>query len=870
MNRRKENIAATDDLPLLHRLAIIYLMLPLAIWLLGWFEYWLGIPLTALIILALWNALSGSWRASVTPAALVLLLIALGWVMLNPAGGLFDNKYEDWSAHRTVLLELGRGGWPTFLIGGEYLYDDPLLLRYYLGYYMVPGLAGKWFGPAVLNWAVPLWTWGGVALVVLLFARRLTTLRATLATAVLIFFGGMKVLLYLLYPEVDTVESLLYLWTLRHLPNPVDTLVLYQSIALTFHNSPQHFITAGLASLLLLQLRHPRFLAVSGIVIATCPFWSSLLSIGLLPLVGVLILKNGIRPFLTWQNLLVAPVLTGLLALYLTSDPLSNDFSFLWKAYPTEYSQMLLDVFRLYLAEFLILAFLLYWMDRRIMREPFLIASLAVLLIAPWVHFLELSMRAIVPAQFVLAYYVARMVVGRLPEMTGRRHPRLSGRTQSSRTRAHRRATPRLRRRHLGVEAGHNPSRAVFALLLGVLSVGAISGLFVFALTESRPQALAYQRMFSTLMVSISSVAFPQKVARDIPNLLKTLLRDNDSDSKGELLLASKYDVYRTKNWLTYVNKRCDSQLERSIRLFLHIYPVVDKGAVPHYLKQPCHWSDKGDGNCIAMCQLPDRDIARIQTGQIIDDERPVWKADIEFKADGEPVISQVLDMTDFYVIEELNEPIYRAEYRNYVFDLYLHNHKLYYIRSRRNVTALLHPRTPAVGERFGVSLTPFGRQNTCTRQEIWQWERGSDIEGWIDISSPFGANGEHIIPTAAEVGYRLRARAECIDSDGNRHMAITDPSPPVTAQPSPKPHSDDSLFFLHVIPVDVGDLPDTAGERDFDNLDFRFSDYCIPYGEKLAVVRELPTYAIAGIRIGQYTDGGHHLWELNIRVGEK
>ena len=265
------------------------------------------------------------------------------------------------------------------------------------------------------------------------------------------------------------------------------------------------------------------------------------------------------------------------------------------------------------------------------------------------------------------------------------------------------------------------------------------------------------------------------------------------------------------------------------------------------------------------MCQLPDRDIARIQTGQIIDDERPVWKADIEFSADGEPVISQVLDMTDFYVIEELNEPIYRAEYRNYVFDLYLHNRKLYYIRSRRDVTALLHPRTPAVGERFGVSLTPFGRQNTCTRQEIWQWERGSDSAGWINISSPFGANGEHIIPTAAEVGYRLRARAECIDSDGNRHMAITDPSPPVTAQPSPKPHSDDSLF-LHVIPVDVGDLPDTAGERDFDNLDFRFSDSCIPYGEKLAVVRELPAYAIAGIRTGQYTDGGYHLWELNIR----
>ena len=512
--------------------------------------------------------------------------------------------------------------------------------------------------------------------------------------------------------------------------------------------------------------------------------------------------------------------------------------------------------------------FLLSWMDRRIMREPFFIASLAVLLIAPWFHYWELWIRAILPAQFVLAYYVARVVVGRLPEMTGRQPSGVETGPNPSRTRAHRRATPRRRprRRPPGIEAGPNPSRVVFALLLGVLSVGAISGLYAYAVLESRPQALAYQRLFSPLMVSLSPVAFPQKTARDIPNLLKTLLRDrvSDSDSKGELLLASKYDVYRTKNRLIYVNKRCDLHLERALRLFLHVYPV-DKGAVPYYLKQPCHQSYRDDGNCIAACQLPDWDIARIQTGQIIDDKRPVWKADIEFSADGEPVTRQILDMTDFYLIEELIEPIYRAEYRNYVFAMYIHNSKLYYIRSRRDVTALLHQRTPAVGERFGVSLTPFGRQNTCTRQEKWQWERGSDSEDWSDISSPFGANDEYLIPTAADVGYRLRARAECIDSDGNRHTAITDISLPVTAQP-PKPHSDDSPFFLHVIPVDVDNLPDTA--RGFDNLDFRFSDHAIPYGEKLAVVRDLPAYALAGIRTGQYTDGGI-LWGVNI-LGEE
>ena len=76
-------------------------------------------------------------------------------------------------------MDLTRGGWPTYLV--DYLNDSPPLLRYYLGWHMVPALLGRWLGPAALDWAVPLWTWCEAALVVLLFARGLPTLRAALA-----------------------------------------------------------------------------------------------------------------------------------------------------------------------------------------------------------------------------------------------------------------------------------------------------------------------------------------------------------------------------------------------------------------------------------------------------------------------------------------------------------------------------------------------------------------------------------------------------------------------------------------------------------------------------------------------------------------
>ena len=59
---------AGDDLPLLHRLAIIYLMVPLIIWLVGWFNWWFGIPAAVLIILAFRPALSRPTSTVIAPA----------------------------------------------------------------------------------------------------------------------------------------------------------------------------------------------------------------------------------------------------------------------------------------------------------------------------------------------------------------------------------------------------------------------------------------------------------------------------------------------------------------------------------------------------------------------------------------------------------------------------------------------------------------------------------------------------------------------------------------------------------------------------------------------------------------------------------
>ncbi len=82
-----------------------------------------------------------------------------------------------------------------------------------------------------------------------------------------------------------------------------------------------------------------------------------------------------------------------------------------------------------------------------------------------------------------------------------------------------------------------------------------------------------------------------------------------------------------------------------------------------------------------------------------------------------------------------------------------------------------------------------------------------------------------------------------------------------------------EALFFLHLDPVEVNDLPGYRRQYGFDNLDFNFDRYG---GERiggicLAVV-PLPGYDIIGIRTGQYirVEGGYdNIWQAENRLVE-
>ena len=609
----------TGALPLTHRLTILYLAMPLAIWLLGWLEWWFGAPATLLLAWALRDVLRGPWRVSITGRDLALALVAVAWVLAVPAGGVFGGEYGDWIGNRGIFMDLGRGGWPTHVT--DHLGGEPPLLRYYLGYFLVPGLVGKWFGASALNWAVPLWTWIGVALLLRLFTRGLRPAGvAVAAAAMLIFFSGMDAVVHLARHALFGIGDLSierfftrgWDWPYQHdIPNSRLRLD-WQSHAMTFAQSPQHFLTGGLGVLLLYQLRaKARFLTASGVVLAACLFWSPLTTAGLLALAIALVVGQGVRPLLKWQNLAVAPLVGGLIALYLTAGRTDFDSAWLPSLYESGY-RLAADLALAYVGEFLLLAFLLWRLRPRILRDPFFVASLAVLLLVPWWCFgiteglNDLLLRVPLGPLLLLSHYAAQALAGAWH-----------------------------RERWLGWSA------STWALV-GVLALGAVNaGALYRYVYLVEPRTVPYEASARSTLVDLQFDFVLWRTTRAPPSLLDALLRDNERKGGplGEVVFRSAADtVFFWENHLLIVTKECPAA-DETAPFLLRFHPSgarAQNGDTPY---QPYEAQDfgqdsihqgKGPGGCLFRRPLPSYPIASATVGRRAEG-RTLWLAEVPF-----------------------------------------------------------------------------------------------------------------------------------------------------------------------------------------------------------------------------------------------
>ncbi len=585
---------------------------------------------------------------------------------------------------------MGRGGWPTYFT--DFLHGDPPLLGSYLGWHIIPGLAGKWIGPTILNWAVSVYTWLGIGLIFVMFTRGLSNMRTLLISiAILVLFSGMDVLEYILHVGplngfnlmLEQLHNNFALEWPSHVPFPSIEAEYYSNTTALWW-ATNHFITAGLMSLIIIGSPYqPRFAAISGLVIAICSFWSPIVTAGLLPLAVTLIVRQGVRPFLKWPNLIVAPPLIGLIALYLLSTDISSYSGWLWQYY-TSHSSMLTDLLWLYLTEFALLAVVLWRMDRCVVKEPIFIACIAVLAVAPLYVFgsrpdQHYSMvKSTMPALIVLTYFTARALIG---YTLGKE--KLADAVTSSAT--------------------IKSPRVLHALLIAILAIGIATPLSaLLRTTNSRYRIHEYERVERTILIHENPIAISERTISTVPGLLKTLLRDHDQKGlpTGEPIIRSKYDIYlhEETNSLVYLNRSCTYGSEEATSLFLHIYPT-DNNNLQDDLRQigyntyDTQWISsphyKGGMDCIGSFGLPDYDIARIIVGQYTPYLGVEWAVEYQLNDNGQTGITYAHRFNpinsyhpyySYYQMTERSSPIIRSTFNVHLIPL--HNDTLIYTKT--------------------------------------------------------------------------------------------------------------------------------------------------------------------------------------------
>ena len=436
--------------------------------------------------------------------------------------------------------------------------------------------------------------------------------------------------------------------------------IQYSSNTTALMWAPQHFITAGLYAMLLLHLRRaPRFLAGSGVLLATCLFWSPFVAVGLLPFVVVLLLDNGLRPFLRWQNVVLAGPLAALFVYFLSSGTADIVHGWIWSKSTWGETAVWLPVF--YLTEFAVFALLLWRCAPDIRHERFFLASVAALTLLPvytYGYFNDLGMRGALPALVILCWFCAQILANQLvalPEMMRRRPVR---RGRGGRGRGKRPAPARTGKRAraaaeqaAGRAQSETPSRlgvAFAGVLVVCLAVGAITPLheLVRGYESYKVGAIfRYEHVINSLVTTQPRPVWAQYALADVPPTLAALLRKQKGrhpTAEWTLVGRSEFDIYQSGKMLLYTKTPCpEPELEPYV--FLDVWPE-DEGDLPssrrrrgyeHFLFADIRIYTLWLGErCAFIRKLPEYDVRRVATGQVQAGKR-LWVGEFAAAAGG-------------------------------------------------------------------------------------------------------------------------------------------------------------------------------------------------------------------------------------------
>ena len=276
----------------LTRIALGYLALPVFLYFPGWFQPAPALILTLLLGYGCWRALSTHSLAAMpwpsTRLIVLALLVAAAWSVFGGAGHFFYANAHDWIIRDAVLRDLVAAPWPPSYEAGE---SDVFILRAPVAYYLPAAAIAKLTGLATADKLLWLWTVMGITIFFLLLPLRHVTLaRAAAGLAVVVAFSGMDIVGFMFpdfHPAGLPIHGAFIDWWIK--PPP---LVSYWSNTSNLFWNPNHSLPAWISiALFYRHWRHPRFLAITPLLVAVLPLWSPFSLIGMAPFLFMLALR---------------------------------------------------------------------------------------------------------------------------------------------------------------------------------------------------------------------------------------------------------------------------------------------------------------------------------------------------------------------------------------------------------------------------------------------------------------------------------------------------------------------------------------------------------------------------------------------------
>ena len=404
--RSSADRVAPASLACVDQFAVAYLVLPLLVFLVGWLEPWVALPLAACTLYALWPAIrpraaGAAPCAPLTRAQLTAgILAGIAWTVFGgTAHLLFANA--DWHVRDAVLHDLVSAPWP---VGYGELDGRTSVLRAPLGYFLPAALVGKAAGLSAAHFAMAIWTALGASLFLLQVLSLVPARRGAIATVilVLVLFSGLDIVGNLLnggprFRSTWSIATHLEWWAVSY---------QYSSMTTQLFWVPNHALGAWLTvGLLYRQPRNASLDLLLPIMLVAMALWSPLAALGLLPFAAWRLLGRLWRerslvlldPRVWAPALLVGLAVTG----YLTLDP-GGIHSILR---PRVSEGLLVDLSR-HIQFYVLEAGLIGVLVLRLRPSAEVIVALLILAVLPLVQFgpgNDLVMRASIPSLAVLA-----------------------------------------------------------------------------------------------------------------------------------------------------------------------------------------------------------------------------------------------------------------------------------------------------------------------------------------------------------------------------------------------------------------------------------------------------------------------------------